>query len=74
MWKMIKLAIFILIVLGLIFTFQWHIGFLYDWPIGSFPGDIHFNIGHVRIFLPFTTSILFSVAIRFIIEVIFRRG
>lgn len=56
MGKILIIAGFILIVVGLVVSFADRIPFL-----GRLPGDISINRGNWKIFFPITTSILISI-------------
>jgi hypothetical protein len=73
MKKMFKLALILVIILGIMMTLHWHVGFIYDLHLGKFPGDFSFYVGKVRIFIPVTTSILSSIFLLFVWEKIIKR-
>ncbi len=42
------------------------------WPIGRLPGDFQFKFGETSCFIPIASSILFSLLLTLILNLIFR--
>jgi len=63
---LIFLGIAILIV-GILLTFAPQL------PFGRLPGDFSFNFGSVRIFAPIATSIVISLVLTIVLNLLFHR-
>ncbi len=60
--RFLTLGIMLVIVTGLVLHFDVEIPGFSDW-IGHLPGDLILQKGSVTIYLPFTTSVMFSSAL-----------
>ena len=58
----------IIMLMGLMLTFSKHIPYL-----GRLPGDIFYEKGSVKIYFPLMTSVLISIILTVVINLIIRR-
>jgi len=58
----------IIMLMGLMLTFSKHIPYL-----GKLPGDIFYERGSVKIYFPLMTSVLISIILTLVINLIIRR-
>jgi len=58
----------IIMLMGLMLTFSKHIPYL-----GRLPGDIFYERGSVKIYFPLMTSVLISIILTLVINLIIRR-
>jgi len=67
MGRILIIAGIFLIIFGLIFTFWSRIPFL-----GNLPGDFSVQRGNISFFFPLATSLVISLILTFILNIIFR--
>lgn len=72
MRRFISLSLFLIIAIGLVLHFDVQIPWIAEW-VGKLPGDLVIKKKGIILYFPITTSVLLSLALSFILSLLFGR-